>query len=140
MGRHERVTPAGRDDFSVARREFGRWRSAGRPGVRIPHRLWKLAIDLARIHGPWKASRELGLDSAVVKNRLGLADRERGGRGETDPGEAFVEIPGWSIAQASECVVELVDEVERTRMRVAVKGGSIAEVTALAGSLWSARR
>lgn len=140
MGRREQVTRGRRDDFSVARREFQRWRSAGRPGVRIPDRLWELAIDLARDHGAWRTARELGLDSAAVKRRLALVKRDRRGPKETEPGVAFLEVPGWRIAQALECVVELVDEVERSRMWVEVKGGSMTEVTALAESLWSARR
>jgi len=92
------------------------------------------------VHGCWRTARELGLDSAAVKKRLSLAEGGRGVPGELGPNDAFVEIPGWRIAQAPECVVELADEAGRTRMRIAVKGASVGEVAALAGSLWSSRR
>jgi hypothetical protein len=74
----------------------------------------------------------LRLDYYKLKQRL-----------ETDPGLAtgggtFLEIP-LPVASASECVFELED-AQGTRLRVAVKGASPAELEPLARTLWGLAR
>lgn len=132
--------PGGRDLFCGARHEFCRWRNAKKPGSRIPDRLWSLAVELARVHGVWRTARELGLDPVAVKKRLSMTTEVEKTSSDHGLAGAFVELPGWGIAPTSECVLELVDEDGRTRLRIATKGAAMAELTALAQSLWRGRR
>ncbi len=59
---HIQKRPHWRDDFTVAEHAFKEWRAARKKGARIPHDLWRLALDLAKRHSVAKMAVTLGLD------------------------------------------------------------------------------
>ena len=112
------------------RREFARWRSRRESGGRIPALLWRAAAELAGEHGVAKTSRTLGLDYYALKKHVG-------GAPEGKP--SFVEVALSSLSPAAECRVEVEDR-RGTRLRVELRGASVAEVESLARALWSEGR
>ena len=116
--------------LSSVRRDFERWRSQREPGGRIPALLWRAAADLVGEHGVAKTSRALGLDYYSLKKHVG-------GAPEGKP--SFVEVALPLLSPAAECRVE-VEDARGTRLRVELRGASVAEVESLARALWSEGR
>jgi hypothetical protein len=113
------------------RRRFDEWRRSPQRRRRIPEALWGAAVQAAREHGVWRASRELKLDYYSLKRRA-LA---------TPPGRSgpiqFVEVAPNVLSAGPACVLEMQDRRGR-RLRIELREAAGAE--ALARSLWSQRR
>jgi hypothetical protein len=118
----------------VLRRLEG-WRKGRKHRRPIPEVLWRSATTLARQHGVSRIARLLRLDYYVLKERLDTLDRDKKGRAETKA--SFVEVPSFTPAADSECVVELEHPSGR-RIRIQVKGGSMPDVGVLSQMFWSA--
>jgi hypothetical protein len=97
--------------------------------------LWDAAAEAAREYGVSKVAGALHLDYYKLKDRLESAPELPGP--EPDNGPGFLEIPLYS--SAAECVFELEDG-QGTRLRVAFKGASAAELEPLARAFWSLAR
>ncbi len=137
MGQGARGAERGwRDKFREARQEFERWRQGRKRGARIPDRLWRMAVELAREHGVWKAASELQLDLSAVKARLERAGEGRGG-GEIG---GFIEVSAREILSAPECVLEIESGDGASRLRIALKGVPTREIAALAREVWGTGR
>ena len=116
--------------LSSVRRDFEQWRSHRARGGRIPALLWRAAAELAGEHGVAKTSRTLGLDYYALK-------KHAGGAPERKP--SFVEVALPSLSPAAECLLS-VEDVRGTRLRVELRGASVAEVESLARARWSEGR
>jgi hypothetical protein len=112
-------------------RRFRVWRGRRPQRRRIPEELWEAAVQAAREHGLWKASRRLRLDYYCLKRRLGAPAPS----GEPESVE-FLEIPRKVLATGPGCVLELQDP-KGHRLRVELRDG--AGVESLARALWSQR-
>lgn len=114
------------------RGELERWRRRRERGDRIPEELWREAVALASECGVSKAASLLSLDYYGLKRRL--AEAAAGSRAE------FVEVPLPGIlGGAGECVVE-IEEGDRRRLRVELKGAATAAVEDVARALWGIGR
>jgi len=113
-----------------AERAFRSWRQGRRAsGGRIPEELWEQAASVASVHGVTKTAERLRLNGTRLKERC---EREARGRG-------FVELAASELPHPGEFVVELEDAAG-FRLRVVLRGVSIATVTAAAKELWSMTR
>ena len=74
-------------DLVQGRRRFQAWRGQRKPGVRIPQRLWTMAVRLAKAHGVSRTSAALGLDYFSLKGRAVDAVPPQ------SSGPAFLELP-----------------------------------------------
>ena len=128
------MKPRSRDILSDVEDQLARWRQSRRRGTRIPTALWDAAVGAARESGVSKVAAALHLDYYKLKQRLEAAS----GR-ETVRAGGFLEIPLSTSALASECVFELEDG-GGTRLRVAFKGASPADLEPLARAFWSLAR
>jgi hypothetical protein len=100
--------------------------------------LWDAAAEAAREHGVSKVAGALHLDYYKLKERLEPVEPAPELAGpEPGNGQGFLEIPLYS--SAAECVFELEDG-QGTRLRVAFKGASAAELEPLARAFWSLAR
>lgn len=117
--------------LTVLQRRFRVWRSRGPHRRRIPEELWQAAVDAAREHGLWRASRGLRLDYYSLKRRLGSCAPAP----EAESVE-FVEIPRKVLSTGPGCVLELQDP-KGLRLRVELRDAAGAE--GLARALWSQR-
>lgn len=115
-----------------AERAFRNWRR-GRPasGGRIPEELWAQAASVASMHGVTKTAEKLRLNGTRLKERCELEARGRG----------FVEFAASELPQphTGEFVVELED-AGGFRVRLVLRGVSIATATAAAKELWGMTR
>ena len=109
-------------------RAFRGWRRDKRTKG-IPEELWARAAGAAHEHGVTETARRLRLNHARLKERC---ERER-----RDVG--FVELAASELPLAGESVVELEDGAGM-RLRLVLRGASVAEVTAAARELWSTTR
>ncbi len=114
-----------------AQARFRDWRRKRTIGARIPEPLWTLAVKLAIAHGVCRTASGLGLDYYSLKKRLEAAE---GRQPAAEP--AFVELPA-SLAVGKHCTFELGDGGGST-LRIQLVGYDVADVAALAGSLWNA--
>ena len=124
-----------RDILSDAQSQFERWRRSRSRGTRIPAVLWDAATEAAREYGVSKVAGALHLDYYKLKERLESAPELPGP--EPGNGQGFLEIPLYS--STAECVFELEDG-QGTRLRVAFKGASAAELEPLARAFWGLAR
>jgi hypothetical protein len=122
-----------RDILSDVEGQFERWRRSRSRGSRIPADLWDAAVGAARQCGVSKTAGALRLDYYKLKRLLAAAPEPETGRG------AFLEIPLPVASPASECVFELEDG-EGTRLRVAFKGVSPADLEPFAQAFWGLAR
>jgi len=120
----------GEVELEEAARAFRLWRQGGRAsGGRIPDGLWARAARVANVHGVTKTAERLGLNSTRLKERCKIEARGRG----------FVELAASELAMTSEHVVE-IESAEGSRLRLVLRGASVAAVTAAAKELWSVAR
>ena len=118
------------EDAAQAFREWRRSRGggAGGAGKEIPEEFWVQAVDLARVHGVGTTARRLRLNQTRLKHRCSSEAQRRVG---------FVELSASELPVAGEFVVEMEDDTG-TRVRVVLRGVSVAAATAAAKELWSA--
>ena len=114
-----------------AERAFQSWRRGRRTsgGKAIPEQLWAEAVRMAGVHGVTKTAERLRLNGTRLKERCARAER----------GTGFVELAASELPMSSECVVE-IENAAGSRMRLVLRGASIAAVTAAAKELWGAVR
>lgn len=116
-------------DLLRAKQRFEAWRRTRNSGMRIPERLWALAIELATVHGVARTSSVLGLDYYGLKKRA-----ECSGSHSEEVGPAFIELP--PLTTSRECVIELEDTAGG-RMRMSLKGYDAPDLAALTRGLWN---
>ena len=75
----EQASEAGQNLAQVVGR-FSVWRASRKAGGRIPAELWAVAVDMAKVHGLYRMSKELRLDYCGLKRRL------EGAGGDVQPG------------------------------------------------------
>ncbi len=111
-----------------AERAFEVWRLNKR-GKAIPEDLWTLAVNTASDHGVTKTAERLRLNPSRLKERLERDARDNG----------FVELAAGDLPLGGECVLE-IESAAGSRLRLMLRGASVAAVTATARELWSATR
>lgn len=113
---------------SLARleRRFTAWRKSRSVGQRIPHPLWKAAVQVASEHGLNQTASALKLDYYSLKKRVD---------GNRASSASFVELPSPSYPVVSECVIELEDG-RGARMRVHLKGQNVPDLLPLSRQFW----
>ena len=111
-------------------RQLEQWRSQRTARERIPPALWAAAGALARQHGVNQVSRVLHLEFNQLK-RVAKGDG-RNGRKQTAP--AFVELVAPQPAAGQECMLEV--ESSRGRLRIELKGMTVAELAGISRALW----
>ena len=125
-----------------AQRAVERWRARhGGPGVRIPERLWSLAVEVARSEGVGTTARCLGLDRRRLTRRVGL-DPVADGNGQGKSGEAaatFVELRLSEPQSGCKAVLELSGG-DGELLRMVVSDVRQLDVLGLALAFWSRRR
>ena len=125
------------ESLAQVEEQFRRWRESRKAGGRIPPQLWATAVELARVHGLHRISKELRLDYSGLKRRL------EGAGGDVQPGKAaarFVEMfaaPASTAAGRHECVVEL-ENARGAKMRVQLSGAGLAGLASVCSSFWRA--
>lgn len=109
---------------------FSVWRASRKAGGRIPPELWSVAVDMAKVHGLYRISKELRLDYSGLKRRLeGLGGDVQGGRADT----RFVELVATQASRTAclrDCVIELHNGRGAT-MRVELNGAGLAGLAGL---------
>ena len=123
-----------RSEMEEARKRLEEWRSKQVHRGRIPEIEWAAAVALARRHGLNQTSRILRLDYGKLKKLL-----ETGG-GAVDKHSAmkFMELITPQTAPLAECSIEV--EGPRGKLKIQLKGTTIADVEALSRALWSERQ
>lgn len=128
-GRSRRDIPA---PLARARDRFQAWRRARKTGVRIPDRLWRLAVKLADVHGLNRTASVLRLDYYSLKKRVELS------KSVVQPAAAaFVELAPSRLSASGECVIEFEDGAGAS-MRVHLKGYAAPDLMTLSRSFWNA--
>ena len=120
-----------------ARRQFQTWRRTKRGRERIPDALWAVAVEAATEHGVNKISRALGLNHSALQAKA--QKQAQGAAVGDEPAAGFVELAMPALPSGPECTVEAEDGAG-TKLRIHLKGGAIADLTALARMLWPAER
>jgi hypothetical protein len=132
----EQARDAGQNLAQVIER-FGVWRASRKAGGRIPPELWAAAVDMAKVDGPYRISKQLRLDYSGLKRRL------EGSGGDARPERAdtrFIELVGAqasSTAPLHDCVIELHNARGAT-MRVELNGAGLAGLAGLCSGFLSA--
>lgn len=124
-----------RVDIEDAARAFERWRLQRVGGAAIPDALWDRAADVARVHGVGETARRLRLNQTRLKHRCDVGAQDKAGFVELTARELVVS----KLPAVGESVVELEDAAGN-RLRLVLRGASVAAVTAAAKELWGAAR
>jgi hypothetical protein len=123
--------------LSLARRQLDHWRNQQQGRKRLPQELWSQAVVLAREHGINKTAHTLGLKYDSLKKHLEATPRGASGRGTAGP--EFLELlPRTMMSSSLECMIELEDG-SGGKMRMHVKGASLADLASLACRLRDSR-
>ena len=119
-------------EMEEARKRLEEWRSKQVHRGRIPEIEWAAAVELARRHGVNRTSRILRLDYGKLKKLL-----ETGGGAVRHKHTAmkFMELIGPQTGTLAECRFEV--ESPRGKLKIELKGTTIADVAALSRALWS---
>ena len=113
-------------------RRLERWRKKRKGRERIPAELWTAAGALARKHGVNQVSRVLRLEFNQLRR---VAEAPSGGpKGRKRAALAFVELIASPTLAARECVLEL--EGPRGKLRMELKGTTMAELSVISRGLW----
>ena len=120
------------DDLLQARGRFQAWRQRRKASDRIPQALWKLAVQLGKLHGLSRTATVLGLDYYSLKKRAEAADEP-----PQSDAPAFVELPAPVVVN-KQCVFELDDGTGAT-LRFQLLGYDAAEIAILSRGFWNAR-
>lgn len=108
-----------------AQERFEAWRRTRKAGVRIPDKLWTLAVKLADVHGLSRTATLLKLDYHSLKKRV----EAKGSDSVSVPG-TFVEFSPPSPTVPGECVIEFEDGLGAS-MRVHLRGCDVPDLVAL---------
>jgi hypothetical protein len=100
----------------------------------MPAELWESAALLARTHGVYAVSRDLGLGYDSLKKRVETA--WEGEEGIVHQG--FVELSGSQLIGSAEVVVELLD-VDGRKLTIRLPGGDGIDVRDLSECFWDRR-
>jgi hypothetical protein len=123
--------------LSLARRQLDQWRSRQSGRKRLPRELWSTAVALAREHGINKTARTLGLKYDSLRKHLEATPPGASGLGTA--GSEFLELlPRTMMPSSIECTIELEDG-SGGKMRMRVKGASVADLVSLARGLRDGR-
>ena len=122
-------------ELEEVRRRLQVWRRKRKHGSRIPEALWRAAAKLAREHRPGKVAHALGLDYYCLKQRLDSAKENSASAPEARA--TFVELLPSVSAPDRECTFEL-EHPRGVKMKIHLKGVSMADLAALGRALWSA--
>jgi hypothetical protein len=115
------------------RRRIALWRERrAYRGAPMPAALWSAALALARRHGLYDTARALRIDYGSLKKRLNGA-APRGGS------PAFVELPVVATPGLGPCVIE-VDAPRGARMRIELRGVTVADLVTLTQGAWGGAR
>ena len=127
-----RKTTAVSIEMEEARKRLEEWRSKQVHRGRLPETEWAAAVELARRHGLNQTSRILRLDYAKLKKLL-----ETGGGAvrHEHSGMNFVELITPQTGSLAECSIEV--ESPRGKLKIELKGTTMADVAALSRALWS---
>ena len=128
-----RSTLAGGVDLEQVRAQLENWRRTPGHGRAIPEEIWAGAVELARIQGVYRTSRELRLSFQSLQRRLAA----RGGRASSKAARSpiFLDLGPGRMNGESVCVVELAAP-DGARMTVRLSSFVAESLTALAGALW----
>ena len=126
-GEHGRLP----SDLVRGRSQFQAWRGQSGGRGRIPHALWAVAVQLAKVHGAGRTAKVLGLDHDRLEARAEAADEP-----PRSIGPVFVELPSPIVAKTG--VFEF-DNGAGVTLRVQLVGYDAADVEALARGFWDAR-
>ena len=129
-----RKTTAVPIEMEEARKRLEEWRSKQVHRSRIPETEWAAAVELARRHGVNQTSRILRLDYAKLKKLLETG----GGAVHNHSAMEFMELIAPQTASLAECSIEV--ENPRGKLKIELKGTTIADVAALSRALWSERQ
>jgi hypothetical protein len=95
--------------------------------VRIPERLWRIAVEQAAVHGVHKAAQALRLDYYCLQRRL--MESGAGGKRRGPAAAPFVELMLPAAARSAHCQLEMGDR-SGGKVRVDVSGLSTSELAA----------
>jgi hypothetical protein len=111
-------------------RRWTRWRR-GRERGRAPNELWRLAADMAAVHGVERTAMRLKLDAERLRDEL---QQQQGVAGGSAP-MSFVELSPFPTSPGGEWTVEL-EEASGRKLRITCKGSSTAQAIQVAQGLW----
>lgn len=117
--------------LSAALRKW-RERGGGR-GTKIPERLWKRVVEVARTDGVWVTAKATRIKHGKIKGRLGRAERGRKRRDaptRNEPQQGFVEVAAAPLIGAEMGTVVEVDD-GGVRLTVRLGAGERLEVAQL---------
>jgi len=115
------------------------WRARhGGPGVRIPERLWSLAVEAARGEGIGATARCLRLDRQRLARRVALEPVADGSRASAEVAR-FVELRLSEPQSGCEAMMELSGG-DGELLRVVVGDVRQLDVVGLARAFWSRQR
>jgi len=123
--------------FSATRRQLAQWRRRQAGRKRLPRELWAQAVVLAREYGINKTAHTLGLKYDSLKKHLEATPPGASGLGTAGP-EFFELLPRTMMSSSLECMIELEDG-SGGKMRMHVKGASLADLASLACRLRDSR-
>ncbi|HVT60537.1 MAG TPA: hypothetical protein VHR45_19345 [Thermoanaerobaculia bacterium] len=117
-----------------AQQGLQRWRERyGGRGVRIPERLWSLAVEAARAEGVAATAQLLRLDRQRLARLVAVEPETR-----RDEVATFVELRLGEREGGGEAVLELSGN-DGELLRVVVKDARVLDVVGLARAFWSRR-
>ena len=127
-----RKTTAVPIEMEEARKRLEEWRSKQVHRSRIPETEWAAAVELARRHGGNQTSRILRLDYGKLKK---LLETGEGAVGHKHSAMKFMELIAPQTVTVAECSIEV--EGPRGKLKIQLKGTTMADVAALSRALWS---
>ena len=125
----------------AAERAFARWRGDGRPGRRIPAKLWVAAVAAARAHGISRTALALRLNHRRLRrevDRAGPAPEPARAPGVPALAKPFVELPPLPVTAPPACRVEIHDRGGR-RVCVELATPALAQLPAVLRLCWPPR-
>lgn len=113
------------------KRRFDAWRREHRWLGRVPNELWRMAGEVAAVHGVEATAERLSLDPSrldawLPRNSMAATAAEA---------PAFVELPSLIMGPPAECALELEDASGR-KLRILLKGSATTQALAISQMLW----
>ena len=117
-----------------------RWRATRTsPKSRVPERLWKQVVEVARVDGVWATSKVLRFNYTELQRRLAEAPTARTRDASIERvATEFIEIPASSVVargDGAKVVVEMLG-ARNDRMRIEADPGAL-DIAALVRAFWS---
>jgi hypothetical protein len=113
------------------KRRFDAWRREHRWLGRVPNALWRMAGEVAAVHGVEATAERLSLDPS----RLDAWLPRNSTAATAAEAPAFVELPSLIMGPPAECALELEDASGR-KLRVLLKGSATTQALAISQMLW----